>query len=270
MAELDLQTQNLLVVDWDYFFVTPEGNPDPDTYREQLEFFDWGHSEKLFGDWVWSVRAAGFDKAGKPRPQMNDEWKVFWDRFDIDKDATLYFADSNSQAAHDMVRHSLAPHTGVVWLYDAHHDAGYGARTIDEIRESGRVYCDDWMVGYKLFDNAELHVRYPRWKPWAMEVEGGPDLPEEVLDRQVDDFAPNPVLFHAVFVCRSDGWVPPWCDEQFQEFIYSCHTVNELYCLDNKAQEPRPWNEADVARHIEAEKMVLEMWRKDHPESSDT
>jgi hypothetical protein len=268
MADMDLEAQNVLVVDWDYFFPTPEG--DPDITFEQLQFYDWGHSEQSIGDWVWSVRASAFDKHNKPRPQMNDEWKTFWDRFDIDEDATLYFANSNSQAAAEEVRHSLAPRTAKLWLYDAHHDSGYGARTVEEVIKSGRVYCDDWMIGYHHWEQSELHVRYPRWKPWAMEVEGGPDLPEEVIDRQVDDGEPNPTLFHAVFVCRSDSWVPPWCDEQFQEFIYSCHTVNELYCLDEKAQEPRPWDEAAVAQHIEAEKMALEMWKRDHPESSDT
>jgi len=266
MAELDLEAQNVLVVDWDYFFPTPEGNPDESTMREQIEFFDWGHSEQSIGDWIWSVRAANFDKRNHPRPQMNDEWKTFWDRFNIDEDATLYYANSNSQAANDMVAHSLAERTAVLWLYDAHHDSGYGARTIEEIRESGRVYCDDWMVGYHLFEQSELHVRYPRWKSWAAETEGGPDLPEEVIDRQVDDGLPNPTLFHAVFVCRSDGWVPPWCDEQFWEFISSCHTVNELYSLDEKADNPRPWSEAQVAQHIEAEKQAIELYKKMHPE----
>lgn len=259
MAELDLPAQNLLVVDWDYFFPTPEG--DPDATLEQAFMYDWGHSEKTIGDWIWSVRAAGFDKAGWPRPGMNDEWKTFWDRFDFDEDAILYYANSNALAAADEVRHHIAPRTQVVWLYDAHHDSGYGTRTVKEIEESGRVYCDDWMIGYQLFEQSELHVRYPRWKPWAMDVEMGPDIE---VDRQVDDFKPNPVLFHAVFVCRSDGWVPPWCDEDFQTFIQSCPTVNELYCLDDKASEPREWDEAHVAQHIEAEKMARALWEEQH------
>lgn len=258
MAELDLEAQNLLVVDWDYFFPTPEG--DPAATIEQMFMYDWGHSEKGgMGDILWSIRAAQFDRAGWPRPRMNTEWHDFWDRFDIDEDATLYFANSNALAANDEVRHSLAPRTGAVWLYDAHHDSGYGSRTVEEIRDEGRVYCDDWMIGYQLFDQSELHVRYPRWKPWAMDVEMGPDIE---VDRQVDDGAPNPLLFHAVFVCRSDSWVPSWCDEDFQDFIESCHTVNELYCLDDKAHEPRPWNEDDVKLHIESQERAMTWWKE--------
>ena len=36
MADMDLEAQNVLVVDWDYFFPTPEG--DPNITFEQLQF----------------------------------------------------------------------------------------------------------------------------------------------------------------------------------------------------------------------------------------
>jgi len=241
---------NLLVVDWDYFFPSPEGKPNPTT--EEFFLYDWGHSEAwhpALGAALWVNRANVFDMNNLPRPVMNDEWREFWDRFDIDEDAVLYFADSNSQAYHHFVRESVdeaGPST--VWLYDAHHDSGYG-KPLEKIKEDQRVSCEDWMCAYHL-DGAELHVRYPRWKYWAMD-EQDPSIP---LDRQIDDGEPVPVKFDVIFLCRSGSWVPPWCDNLFVEF-YQAAPVAEFYELAEC--EPREWDETLVAEHAEVQRKVM-------------
>lgn len=230
--------KNLLVIDWDYFFPV-------DPYGKNWQLFDWGHSEgfSFMQNHIWTIRAADFDRAGVARPQVNDEWRDFWERFTFHEDTVLFYADSNSQAYHEDVR-GEGPYAQV-WLYDAHHDSGYET-PIEEIIKSGKLSCEDWMVGYRLTQQAELHVRYPRWKAWAMEAEPEPIVP---VDRQVDDFGPNPLEFHTVMVCRSSAWVPPWGDGKFWDFITDA-PVNEIYSLGS-AEEPRVWSEDDVTQHAE-------------------
>lgn len=242
-----MSTQNLLVVDWDYFF--PELTQDPKVWM----LYDWGHAETssiYFGP-IWVIRAAAFDEAGVPRPRMNDEWTDFWGRFDIDPEATLYYTDSNVGAFSPEVRHATAERTGQVWLYDAHHDSGYAEnRDLDKILKDDKVTCEDWMVAYRLMHQAELHVRYPTWKTWAMDLEPEPLVP---VDRAFDDGAANPVHFDAVFVCRSGAWVPPWCDYDFQDFITDA-PVNELYEIDEC--EPRDWDEQAVEDLVKAQRSI--------------
>jgi hypothetical protein len=241
-------TQNLLCIDFDYFF------PVQRVDDEQGWLYDWGHSEanSLYLGPIWGVRAAEFDRAGVPRPQANNEWTDWWGRFNIHEDATLYYADSNVLAYHPDVQGDRK--AGQVWLYDAHHDSGYGEnRDIKAIVKSGKVSCEDWMVAYRLQHQAELHVRYPAWKAWAMDLEPEPLVP---VDRQVDDGKPNDIVFDTVFVCRSGAWVPPWCDHDFMDFITDA-PVNELYELD--PCEPREFDEDQVKRMVLATEKLQQM-----------
>jgi len=230
-------TQNLLVVDFDFFF--PELSHDPKLWM----YYDWGHAENnsLFYGALWVVRAADFDRNNIPRPKVNDDWMHFWERFDIDESAVLYYADSNRFALHEEVRRSAADTTGQVWLYDAHHDSGYQGTVEGLTDDEGTSHfsCEDWMVGYHMLD-AELHVRYPTWKTWAFEAE-----PEMLIDvnRCFDNGLPNDVHFDTVFVCRSGAWTPPWCDHDFEDFITDA-PVNELYELEEC--QPREWDEGAV------------------------
>lgn len=251
--------QNLLVVDWDFFFPSKEGDPAIDETGEWM-LWDWGHSETMsfMLEHIWIGRAAAFKANGIPRPEMNSEWMDFWDRFNIHEEAVLYFADSNSQAYDPTVQSSWAAKTGSVWLYDAHHDSGYN-KTVPEIFERGTVTCEDWMVPYRYQHQAELHVRYPRWKHWAFEVEPEAAIPG--LDRQFDDGEPNPVEFHTIFVCRSGAWVPPWCDEDFHDFVYAA-PVGELY--EVAPCDQREWSEELVEKH-EIQMRQLEELQKKSP-----
>lgn len=239
--------QNLLVIDWDYFF--EEKTQDP----KQWFLYDWGHSENnaLFSGPIWVIRAADFDTSNIPRPRMNNEWTDWWGRFDIDEDAVLYYGDSNVLALRDEVRHAAAARTAQVWLYDAHHDSGYNnTRDLEDIAKTLRFTCEDWMVGYRMIDRAELHVRYPTWKTWAMDGEPEPLVP---VDRCYDNGLPNDVHFDTVFVCRSGAWTPPWCDHDFEDFITDA-PVNELYALEDC--QPREWNEDEVKAVVAAHKQL--------------
>jgi len=245
--------QRLLVVDWDFFF--PEKTQDP----EQWQLYDWGHQESsLFLGPIWTIRAEAFDYHGIPRPGMTDERFGFWDRFKIADDAMLYYADSNMYAIDQQVRFSASEFgTGTVWLYDAHHDSGYG-RSIADVRRTGNVSCEDWMMGYRLFDKAALHVRYPRWKTWAFDLEHKPSIS---VDRAFDDGKANKTRFDTVFVCRSGAWTPPWCDWDFQAFIDAA-PVNDTIEIGDC--QPREWDEDNVKALLIQRRQVEEQLRNAH------
>lgn len=208
--------KNLLVIDWDFFFPMPlVGSLERDA------LYDWGHAETgLFVDKVWPLRAAEFYRQDLELPTVNTDWETFWDRFDIDPDAILYTDESNSGAVNTTV---TADVTGDVWLYDAHHDCGY---TFDlgglERWTKGEWSCEDWMVFYgRMLGTSHLHVRYPTHRPNAFTEEPIPYF-EKIkmgLDRKFDDPDELTPIFHSVFVCRSGAWVPPWCDDEHEQFV---------------------------------------------------
>jgi hypothetical protein len=207
---------SLLVVDWDYFFPNPFDGGDQDDPNAPL--YDWSHAESRFYiEMVWPGRAASFLINEVPLP-MCQGWETFWDRFSFAEGAPLYIADSNAFAGTIPagLGYAEAPSEvadwpwGSVWLYDAHHDCGYKTSP-EEVRERGTISCEDWMLVHHDAGSA-LHLRYP---PWRTRFERAPAIP---IERRTDDGTAPPVVFDAVFLCRSGAWVPPWCDQQFDEF----------------------------------------------------
>lgn len=211
---------HLLVVDWDYFFPNPFDGGDHDAVADS-HLYDWAHAETLFHiNRVWQTRASSFLYNGSSLP-MCSGWETFWDRFTVAEDAPLFMAESNLYAA--TIPAGLGYSGSVtdvadwpwdsVWLYDAHHDCGYNT-TLEAWRERGTITCEDWMLVHHEA-GSKLHMRYPAWKTRAFEVEKRTRVP---VDRRFDDGAAPPVVFDAVFLCRSGAWVPPWCDHQFEDF----------------------------------------------------
>lgn len=248
---------NLLVVDFDFFFPEPESDPD--------FMYDWGHKESpLFIEMLWNNRAAAFVSNGLDLPTTTGEEDYFWDRFKFSKDARLFVSESNAQAASPHITDFLSncpdPLIRSVWLYDAHHDCGYQGPDMDveKLLEDGRFSCENWMILYKAL-GAKLHVRYPSWKPWAMEAEPVPPIK---VDRQVDvvgDNNPDDVVFDAVFLCRSGAWVPTWCDEQFFSFLHDAPMQSFMDLLaDHYPLKTRPFDMKHVHEEIELWKTLRE------------
>jgi hypothetical protein len=115
------RVRRLLVVDFDFFFVNPAETGD-DPYF----LYDWQHAETNNCRYVvWPVRAAGFFARGLPLPRCAG-YETFWQRFPhLDQTAPLWIADSNAYAG-TLGRGVNDTGWQQVWLYDAHHDAGYG------------------------------------------------------------------------------------------------------------------------------------------------
>jgi hypothetical protein len=198
------------VIDWDFFFVTPEPGHAP---MEEWSYYDWGHREaSFFIQNVWVHRGASFLAAGKDLPMPNAAWRTFWDRVTLSPDADLYYADSNTHALDQRV---LSSATSLL-LLDAHHDSGYDAK--DKrllVLRTARYTCENWMlVPWRM--GVGMAMRYPTWRWYAAHLEPTPLIP---ISRVVDDGASHLGQFDKVFVCRSGAWVPPWCDDAFADFL---------------------------------------------------
>ena len=209
--------KSLLSVDWDYFFAEPWGMESQDRTgsRQHLGLYDWGHKEApFFADFVWTVRAAGFQGMGLELPTTDGLEAGFWGRVRIAEDSQLYLADSHAMASSEEVLEGIDE----VWNYDAHHDCGYSPeRDMADLRQ-GIVQCGNWAMYAFLAHGIRVEQRYPTWKTRALEVDHPPGW-VNARHASWNEITPE---FDRVFVCRSSCWVPPWCDEAFARFVDAC------------------------------------------------
>jgi hypothetical protein len=229
---------NLLVVDWDYFFPNPAYAANP---TEESLMYLWDHAEApaYLSPLVWSGRASAFIRSGMELPRA-EGYEGFWNRFRFNPDGvSVLYGDSNLHAGRIMPsslgldeEYETADAWARVTLYDAHHDSGYKSTgTLEEWRATGKVSCEDWMLVHH-DAGSRLEVRYPTWRREVGQVEPEPLVP---VDRQIDDGRDPDVEYHAVYVCRSGAWVPPWCDDQFTEFM------DQAPCPWPTLMDPEAW-----------------------------
>lgn len=249
---------NLLSVDWDFFFTKLE-DPSQQDFKKYWGLYDWGHRESnLFIDGpIWPSRAADFMRFHLPLPSTTGEEAGFWRRFRFTPRTTLFVGESHSEIAVPRV----SRYVNRVWNFDAHHDAGYKNRetVINRIVQEGTVSCDDWAAAFSLLNITDLHVRYPRWRAYALKAEPAPAVP---IDRGVDQEAEGFPTFDRIFLCRSGAWTPPWVDEQFFAFVAACPARRTVWLDDLK---PRVWREAAeqaLATRIELERLQAAVERK--------
>jgi hypothetical protein len=200
-------TRRLLVVDFDFFFPNPLDAGAADT--RSLRLYDWGHAETVIHrEVIWPVRAAAFTAEGLRLPRCQPT-TGFWDRFTFDTDHLLV-ADSNAYAG------PLAWEGGYgqVVVFDAHHDCGY-RRSYPDYLATGEFTCEDWTYPHHEA-GAAITVRYPTWRRRWPRMEPSTGIP---VARHTDDGGRLAGVFTTVFACRSGGWVPAWCDDQWQQFI---------------------------------------------------
>lgn len=208
----------LLVVDWDYFFPNPMA-AGCDTLPRDVFLYDWQPRENLYMiHGIWSTRAAGFMVHGLELPVVKG-FEGFWDRFTFSDEAIALYGDSNLWACnlhpYPLVEDAVE---GEPWekvtLFDAHHDCGYKG-TYEKWAAQDKVNCENWMLVHHQRGSA-LEVVHPPWRQKVDGIESGPLIP---VERRIDTGGPVEDVFDAVYICRSGAWVPPWCDEQFTEFV---------------------------------------------------
>jgi hypothetical protein len=232
----------LLTIDFDYFFPMPH-----DDVMEFVTYYDWGHSESWggdFGDMMWFTRASTFYRGGKELPQVTDEWRTFAERFTFNEEygATLIVANSHVYGAADGYGELWRPgEIDEVWLFDAHHDSGYGHGY--GVGKSDNITCENWLA-YFTNHGAETHVRYPRWHTSWHDVDREPDVPptSRTIDIGTNKIG---VEFDVVMLARSDAWVPPWCDAAWSAFVDSfvdATGADEIMSADDSYREIRPFD----------------------------
>jgi hypothetical protein len=229
---------NMLSIDWDFFFEKLEDSSQPE-FMKQWGLYDWGHKEAPFfiNGPLWTVRAGAFIRHNIPLPMTTGDEETFWGGFKFAKNAKLHIAESHSSIGH------LLSGGNNIWSYDAHHDMGYEQidNPYDHFDESGEVSCDNWALLSHLY-GTNVHIRYPRWRHYAMEFEPiGNQKAMDAVDRQVDDGSIPNIEFDTVFLCRSGAWTPPWVDEQFFNFV-DMSPVKKKNWLDKKEALERHWD----------------------------
>lgn len=233
---------NLLVVDWDFFFNSPA--EERSLARADTKLYQWVHRETPhYINEVWTKRAAAFLKAGYQLPQVNEQWRTFWDNFVFHPDSVMYYADANFHACKLRPRGFM--HYNQVWLYDAHHDCGYEVRSYKQwlraFLDSSLCNSEDWMLVHQML-GSKLFYRFPYWHslfmlggvrvPKGVQVDCASanfDVPDHlikglslgVMQSLMQDTRPQ-VEFDHVFLCRSGAWVPSWCDRAFSDFLELC------------------------------------------------
>lgn len=274
----------LVSIDWDFFPYNPQEAPGkivvhPGTPEERAvdaQFFcDWSHSEghsAPLARILWGIRSQHFANCGldlvkifnldpKRRCTPVETFvEVLQERFRFRP--TLDYADSHGMITHQLNGLQKQKNIDIV-SFDAHCDLGYGNT------DTSRVSCENWLyVALEHLDVRSATIVYPNWKGPSEGLERICSYLEPHQDKIncltwnefVQDFKPLRRSLSQIFVCRSSGWTPPWCDPLFEDLLKRL-PVKSRVCLDNlyensigafNASERREWSvDTDIEFAIE-------------------
>jgi hypothetical protein len=221
----------ILSVDFDYFL------PD-------LSWMDWGHHESaLFIQHLWQLRCGDIHLKTHQSaldyvvPDL-ERLVHFWDQVLSHDSAAnqVTVADSHLSLGAEIISNQ--------WMveridnYDQHHDCGY-----DEAADnSPTIECGNWAS--KLMRTGHLkkyHLHYPAWRRQM------PERSQAELRRRLGRHGsydhrlpPKPTTYDLIFICRSGGWTPTWCDNNFSDFVqqllweFTCDKVKRLNDLNER------------------------------------
>jgi len=221
--------RRLLSVDWDYFF------PD-------LAWMDWGHNETaLLIEYIWSQRCGDFHLKTKqsvldcvvPDPQLLDG---FWQRvLHAESKPELLVCESHAALAKWIAEWNLQ--IDHVDNYDQHHDCGYNESPHNSSSFNQQYHdCGAWaryLLDKRLIGTYGVH--YPLWRKQE------PERTQAELDQRLGRHGAydtrtgprRPIKYDRIFICRSGGWTPPWCDDRLQQFIVDLHQhCNQVHTAD--------------------------------------
>jgi hypothetical protein len=218
--------KTVLTVDWDYFFHIPNTRTEAVTYdtdkRLEAALFTWGvGAGEFFEVEVWQTRAAAFFSQGWELPQVNQEWRSFWNRFNFSVDARAWYGDCHAL----MMMPKIVKGTSKVLNFDAHHDAGYRENYWEwqhyDWQDKNGAFLECWAMVYHL-GGVEVITYYPHWGAYKMETDPYPIAPIQRLVDSVYAYPTFPDLIDEVLIVRSSPWVAPWCDADFMRFVKLC------------------------------------------------
>ena len=209
----------ILSVDWDYFF--------PDMF-----WFDWSLKEgsMLYLEQLWYIRYGNQHmKTGelakdivKPDKSLLDD---FWEKV-CPREPYINLTITESHKDIVAVLDNFysdpmqKPKFGI-WNFDQHHDAGYDMKELN---------CDNWV--HHLWETDRLsdyNVIYPPWR--KEKIEEKPKVPHAMHYK----IPLLPDKFEFVFICRSSGWTPSWCDDEWIKFIEHWKKYDHLWLTKSSA-----------------------------------
>ena len=258
-------------IDWDFFIY----NGFHDRIRAKnlagewgmipgLLLFDWGMSEghpDVLQYILWKTRMEDFDRRGlriedvaSIRPDLGCAHPLKFveeveKRFNFAKCPTLY-SDSHAHG-HEAAYLSAVRNIGEMdlLLFDAHHDLGYCARSVEKESEQRVMSCGSWAfhtLVSGLFRN--VRVVYPDWrgtKEW-------PRIDKESHLRGVRDRLTcttwsewceetkkhKRVFAGGLHFARSSSWTPPYMDRAFSQLVERLGSRPKI-CMDCDPEFPR-------------------------------
>lgn len=238
----------ILSVDWDYFF--------PDVY-----WFDWSQKETsmMFLEYLWTIRYGNVHmKTGEiAKDMVKPDQKLlhnFWEKV-CPKEPSMHLSICESHKDIIQILEAFFEHTVTfsIWNFDQHHDAGYDMKELN---------CDNWVK--HLYDSKRIHdynVIYPPWRFDDREEKA------KIIYHSFYEFPDliYPEKFEIVFICRSSGWTPSWCDEEWIKFIEYWKKYNYLW--ETKSAAPyalkkRPFDYKAAEENMKKEHKIIEEVRE--------
>lgn len=142
----------------------------------------------------------------------------------------------------DLIEKYDAQHVRIANI-DMHHDCYNG---------TGELDCGNW-IGYAMEDFPDCKVQW-------IANQTSKDIYEFTDDEFIPaatDFEPiKNVKFDAVFICRSDTWLPPHLDDAFNTFLYDIVAVFPNNFVEKSVQHPR-----DLTEAVAMQKRIMEEWK---------
>jgi hypothetical protein len=240
----------ILSVDWDYFF--------PDVF-----WFDWSQKEEsIFLEFLWPIRYGNAHlKTGEMAKDIVKPDKSllcgFWEKVcPRGPYINLTIAESHKDVISIVDNYfpdpDFKPKFGI-WNFDQHHDGGYGMKELN---------CDNWV--HHLWENDRLsdyNVIYPPWREERPEEK--PEFPHAMHYK-------IPILpdrFEFVFICRSSGWTPSWCDDEWIKFIEYWKKYDYLWetkSFSEYALKKRPFDYEKAMDYLRKEQKIRDQIREDN------
>lgn len=180
-----------------------------------------------------------------PKIEMIEELKSIISQ-NCDKNTPMMAANSHVHI-YDFIKEQIDihnPKSVYIANLDMHHDCFNSDTELD---------CGNW-VGYAMKDFPNCQVQWIA-NPISKEIY---DFDEtEFLPAKTDLSIIKDKHFDAVFLCRSDTWLPPHLDESFDDLLYYLVSRFPNNKVEKCIQNPR-----DMEEHIEMEKKLREMYIK--------
>ena len=196
--------RTILTVDWDAFIPTGHGDP---------QLWDLGHAEtKLHRNMMWQLRGYLYNVMKVNQQLAASFWAAMAQRFQRLPTHTIV-SDS-----HTHVYQWLQDVTTVI-LVDAHHDCWEGPK--------GAVDCSNWArVWLGKSRTKRIHWIVPDWVDASIYEEWNFVKKDKcvVLYKLSEVLAGSGIItlpgtVDRVHVCRSGCWTPPWCDQEFLDWL---------------------------------------------------